>query len=127
MTTQTIDLKRLKALCELNKKVVLESEDFNDTLLLDDENDQHFAWEMGRPYREYFAHANPAMMLTLLNALETAVEALRFYENRENYNFESGALSCLQPKGLDRKMFKVLDFGNTARAALSRLAELGVG
>jgi len=83
-----------------------------------------------RDLAEYITAANPATMLTLLDALETAAEALRFYSEDKNYSEE----------GIPGKLFRAAstpdepgechwshDDGQTARAALSQLAELGVG
>jgi len=51
-------------------------------------------------------------------------QALEFYANTENYNKEEGSVIDMQPRGLNRKMRRVLDFGDRARAVLD---ELGFG
>jgi len=45
-------------------------------------------------------------------------EALEFYADTENYDHETGALKDMQPRGLNRKLYSVLEFGERARAAL---------
>lgn len=44
--------------------------------------------------------------------------ALEFYANVDNYNKVDGSITDMQPRGLERKLWRVLDFGDRARAAL---------
>lgn len=64
------------------------------------------------------------MQRKLRKDLRIATEALEFYENLDNYKKDSGSISCYRPRGLSRMLYKVLDFGETARDALVRLKEI---
>lgn len=47
-------------------------------------------------------------------------EALKFYADLKNYKKETGAIHDMRPRGLERKLWRVLEFGDRAREALSR-------
>jgi len=46
-------------------------------------------------------------------------EALEFYSNDQNWNYEQGSCHDMQPRGLSQKLWKVLDMGERAREALT--------
>lgn len=48
--------------------------------------------------------------------LERAEEVLRFYADRTNYDTVDGSLHVYSERGLDRKMYRSLEFGDKARA-----------
>lgn len=53
--------------------------------------------------------------------LGKARDVLRFYADTENYNYESGALKDMQPRGLNRRLYSVLEFGERAREVLASI------
>jgi hypothetical protein len=76
---------------------------------------------------DLFTNYTPAELLeeraALVTALLAATKALEHYENLENYSVENGAV---QHQGLEMKLFKCLDFGYVARAALAKLKQMGI-
>jgi hypothetical protein len=59
--------------------------------------------------------------------LGQAVKTLEFYGDTENYNKEDGSIHDMQPRGLEQKLWKVLDFGDRARAALESIRRVNHG
>jgi len=55
--------------------------------------------------------------------LKEAVRVIEFYGNSDNYNPETGSLHDMVPKGMRKpqKLWKVLEFGERARAFLEKL------
>ena len=79
---------------------------------------------------DLFTNYTPAELLeeraALVTALLAATKALEHYENLENYSVENGAVHSMQHQGLEMKLFKCLDFGYVARAALAKLKQMGI-
>lgn len=84
------DLKKLRKLAVAIRKTDFESEDFNDTLLIDHVvatgGTMHVAFEMTKPLRDFIAACSPQAIIELLDRLERYEKALRFYGNEKNWD-----------------------------------------
>lgn len=71
--------------------------------------------------REQTAKAEVIAVSELLAAqkrIEKLQTVLGWYANLDNWDKETGAAVDMQPRGLNRQLWKVLDFGDRARAVL---------
>lgn len=60
----------------------------------------------------------------LKKQLKMCVDTLKFYANLQNYNVESGAITDMKPRGLSKKLWKVLDFGDRANQTLEEMKKV---
>lgn len=61
--------------------------------------------------------------LEILKQNEEMRECVEFYGDLDNYDKANGSIYDMQPKGLGRKLYRVLEFGDRARAVLERHKE----
>lgn len=79
------DIKKLRKLAEDIRNSDFESEDFNDTLLIDhvvaSGGTMRIAFEAVKPLRDFIAACNPQAIIELLDRLERYEKALEHYES----------------------------------------------
>lgn len=77
------DLKKLRELAVVIRETDFESEDFNDTLLIDHVvakgGTMRIAFEMTKPLRDFIATAHPQAIIELLDMVDRYREALEYY------------------------------------------------
>lgn len=84
------DLKKLRELAVAICKTDFESEDFNDTLLIDHVvakgGTMRIAFEMTKPLRDFIAAANPQAIIEILDMVDRYREALSTIETLSSYS-----------------------------------------